>query len=182
MARMVYLFDPADRFVAGTVGEPGERSFYLQARSGNRVTSVLLEKDQVAHIAESLGLLLKELRRNDPTFRAISTSRDDEPLETPISEEFRVGAISLSWLSDRALIAIDLHSVNDQESDELEILEEEPNESADLMRVILTPNQTHMFILRAMAVVGAGRPACPFCGLALDPNGHLCPRANGYRR
>ncbi|HEY5033265.1 MAG TPA: DUF3090 family protein, partial [Actinomycetes bacterium] len=38
------------------------------------------------------------------------------------------------------------------------------------------------FAQRAAAVVGAGRPPCPFCGLPLDPTGHLCPRQNGYRR
>ena len=182
MSGIVHQFDPADRFVAGTVGQPGERSFYLQARSGNRIISVLIEKDQVSALAARLALLLRELRRNDPTFHIVSMTRDDEPLESPITEEFRVGAISLSWLSDRELVAIDFHSVDESESDQQTIEEVEASESTDLLRVILTPAQTELFIGRANAVVGAGRPPCPLCGLALDPRGHLCPRANGYRR
>ncbi|MCW2711468.1 MAG: hypothetical protein JWP24_1662, partial [Marmoricola sp.] len=37
---VVHRFDPPERFVPGTVGEPGQRTFFLQARTGNRVTSV----------------------------------------------------------------------------------------------------------------------------------------------
>jgi uncharacterized repeat protein (TIGR03847 family) len=103
-------------------------------------------------------------------------------LESPVSEDFRVGVISLAWLSDRNMVAIELHAVNEEDSDIIEISEKDPLESADMMRVVLTPAQTEMFIHRALAVVSAGRPPCPFCGLSLDPRGHLCPRANGYKR
>lgn len=182
MARIVNTFDPVERFVAGTVGEPGERSFFLQARTGNRLTSVLLEKAQVIAIVERLQLLLRELKRVDPSIVVETLPRDDKPLDQPIVEEFRVGVISLSWLSDREMVSIELQGVSDQDSEDQELLSDDIEDAPDLLRIILTPGQTEAFITRTLAVVGAGRPPCPFCGLPLDPRGHVCPRANGYRR
>jgi uncharacterized repeat protein (TIGR03847 family) len=74
MPRRRYIFDPPDRFVAGTVGEPGERTFFLQAREGGRVVSVALEKVQVAVLAERLGALLDEL-----DLRGIAPRRTSRP-------------------------------------------------------------------------------------------------------
>lgn len=188
MARIVNSFDPVERFVVGTVGEPGERSFFLQARTGNRLASVLLEKAQVIAIADRLEILLHELRRLDPSLVIERLPRDDQPLEAPIVEEFRVGVVSLSWLSDREMISIELQAVNENTPEGIEgldveeIFSDDEVDGPDLLRVILTPSQTDAFAKRAAAVVSAGRPPCPFCGLALDPQGHVCPRANGYRR
>jgi uncharacterized repeat protein (TIGR03847 family) len=180
MSRIVHEFDPVERFIAGTVGQPGERSFFLQAKLGPRVVSVLLEKSQVLAIAERLGLLLRELRRAESTLVIEPLDRDDLPLETPIMEEFRVGNIGLAWVSDRDLVQIDLQAVSTEnvESEEISDAENAP----DLLRVFLTLSQTEAFVARSLAVVASGRPPCPFCGLTLDPQGHVCPRANGYRR
>ncbi len=46
----------------------------------------------------------------------------------------------------------------------------------------ITPAGARAFCKRAQAVVAAGRPPCQFCGGPMDPAGHLCPRANGFRR
>lgn len=182
MTRIVNTFDPVERFIVGTVGEPGERSFFLQARSGHRLTSVLLEKSQVIAIADRLEILLRELRRLDPALVIERLPYDDQPLETPIVEEFRVGIVSLSWLSDREMVSIELQAVNENAPESEEIFGDDETDAPDLLRVILTPSQTDAFVKRASVVVNAGRPPCPFCGLALDPQGHVCPRANGYRR
>lgn len=182
MARIVNTFDPVERFVVGTVGEPGERSFFLQARTGNRLVSVLIEKTQVTAIADRLEILLRELRRIDPSMVIEKLPRDEEPLETPIVEEFRVGIVSLSWLSERELVSVELQAVNENAPDSQEIYPDDDSDAPDLLRVVLTPAQTNAFVRRAAAVVNAGRPPCPFCGLPLDPRGHVCPRANGYRR
>lgn len=168
--------------MAGTVGEPGDRSFFLQARHGKRITSVLLEKAQVAAIVERLDLLLRELKRVESNFVIASLPRDDEPLEQPIVEEFRVGLISLAWLSDRELVSIELQAASEQEEKDENLFIEDPENGPDMLHVILTPAQTDAFIKRATNVINAGRPPCPFCGLPLDPRGHVCPRANGYRR
>ena len=182
MARIVSTFDPVERCVVGTVGQPGERSFFIQARSGSRLVSVLLEKTQVIAIADRLEILLREIRRIDPALVIEQLPRDESPLETPIVEEFRVGIVSLAWLGERQRISIELQAVNENAPDDQEIYSDDDSDAPDLLRVILTPSQTSAFVRRAEAVVNAGRPPCPFCGLALDPKGHLCPRANGYRR
>lgn len=185
MARVIHEFDPVERFVAGTVGEPGERSFFLQARTGSRVVSVLLEKAQVLAIAERLNLLVKELTKIEPRISSSLLSGpvevDDLPLESPIMEEFRVGVIGLAWVSDRELVQIDLQAMTEEALDSDEVFEDE-DDTVDLLRVFLSIPQTRAFVSRSFAVVASGRPPCPFCGLALDPRGHVCPRANGYRR
>jgi uncharacterized repeat protein (TIGR03847 family) len=185
MPRNIFTFDPVERFVAGTVGEPGERTFFLQARTGKRVTSIVVEKAQVFVIAERMGLLLRELRRNDPSMRidlGATSALDDQPLEQPIFEEFRAGVMALTWLGDRELISIELQALPESGEESDELFSDDDESAPDLLRVILTLAQAEAFAKRCFAVVNAGRLPCPFCGLPLDPRGHVCPRANGYRR
>jgi uncharacterized repeat protein (TIGR03847 family) len=177
----VYAFEPPERFVAGTVGPPGERTFFLQARGGGRLVTVALEKVQVALLAEKLDELLVEAnRRFGVDLPAVDPApADNEPLETPLDEEFRVGTLGLAWDGDSDTVVIEAIAVGEYEA-------EEPTEdelaNLDRLRVRLTPDATRAFIARAKKVVAAGRPPCPLCGLPLDPAGHLCPRHNGYRR
>lgn len=185
MPRQVFLFDPPDRFVAGTVGEPGSRTFYLQARDGLRLTSVALEKAQVELLAERVDDLLDEVLRisgGDATVPAVAPAalEDLGPLDAPITEEFRVGAMSLGWDGTDERIVIEAHAPSD--ADELPDVGEDLDDAADVLRVRLTAAAARAFSKRALAVVSAGRPPCPFCSLPLDPDGHVCPRANGYRR
>lgn len=177
----VYAFEPPERFVAGTVGEPGSRTFFLQARGGGRLISVVLEKVQVTLLAEKLEELLAEAHRRFGVDLPESPSGtdDNEPLELPLDEEFRVGTLGLAWDGDNDTVVIEAIAVGEYEA-------EEPTEAElaelDRLRVRLTPAATRSFIARAKRVVSAGRPPCPFCGQPLDPAGHLCPRHNGYRR
>jgi uncharacterized repeat protein (TIGR03847 family) len=204
MPVVVHRFDEPERFVAGTVGEPGQRTFFLQARDGARVTSVALEKQQVSVLAERVEMLLDEaLRRSggDAAIPAVAPtdSRDGDPLEQPIVEEFRVGTITLSWDADAGLVVIELYPVSDEAVVEFEDDsddEDEENgedggerpeldleiEANEVLVVTMRPSYARSFVQRAISVVAAGRPPCPFCGNPLDPEGHLCPRANGYRR
>lgn len=172
MARAIHSFDPPERFVAGTVGMPGERTFYLQARQGRLVISVALEKGQVALLADRVKELLDKV--DLPVSHSIP---DDAPLDLPITEEFRVGVLALGWDTERQRVLIEAQAQGDEE-----LIEAEEEEGPDLLRVWLTSDQALSFVSRAHAVVAAGRPPCPFCSLPLDPTGHLCPRANGYRR
>ena len=188
MPRELFEYDPAERFVAGTVGQPGERTFVLQARTGARVTSVVLEKGQVLVLAERLGELLDEVVRRAegpvPIPEGASGALDLEPLESPITEEFRVGAMGLGWNGEVDRVIIELHAV--VEDDEFEVPDLDENNVADdapaCLRVRLTGAQGRDFVARATALVSAGRPPCPFCHLPLDPSGHVCPRSNGFRR
>ncbi len=189
MATVIHRFDPPERFVAGTVGPPGQRTFFLQARSGTRVTSVALEKQQVAVLAERLDELLDELLRTgegESTIPAVAPVdlEDTEPLEQPIVEEFRAGTMTLSWEAADERVVVEVfpfteEGVVEPGTPEEEIDEPEPEE---LLVVRLPAAQARAFSKRAQAVVAAGRPSCPFCGGPVDPAGHLCPRANGFRR
>jgi uncharacterized repeat protein (TIGR03847 family) len=189
MAPVIHSFDPPERFVAGTVGPPGQRTFFLQARSGARVTSVSLEKQQVLVLAERIDELLDDLLSNqagDATIPAVAPLEldDNEPLEQPIVEEFRAGTMTLAWEGDAGQIVIEVfpyaeESVVEPGTPEEEIDDPEPEE---VLVVRMSAGVARAFSKRAQAVVSAGRPPCQFCGGPVDPAGHLCPRANGFRR
>ena len=189
---VVHSFDPPERFVAGTVGEPGQRTFFLQAREGTRVVSISLEKQQVAALAERIDELLDELMRaagDDFLIPAIAprATTDNQPLEQPIEEEFRAGTMTLSWDGTDERVVIEVFPFTEapvvspeQLGEDLEdLLEPEPDE---ILLVRLPAAAARSFVERARTVIGAGRPDCPFCGEPVDPDGHLCVRANGFRR
>ena len=178
----IFLFDPVERFVVGTVGVPGERTFFVQARAGSRLVSVSLEKAQVAAIADRVLQILREIRLSEPLTVIERVSNDDQPLESPIDEEFRVGVIGLAYVSDRRLIEVDLQAITDSDNADDELLEIDTSSEQDILRVLMTLGYAESFAKRANTVVAAGRAPCPFCGGPIDPNGHLCPRSNGYRR
>jgi len=207
--RRIYDFGVPDRFVAGTVGQPGHRTFFLQARKGSAIVSVVLEKVQVQVLAERLALLLAELaRRGVQVPEALAPSDDDTaPLGEPLVEAFRVGTMTLGWDSEREQVVVEARAQqeSDEEEDEdeaedagepdaddddeaddaddepptLELDDSDPD-GPDLVRVRLTPLAARAFVERSLRTVAAGRPPCPFCGLPLEPTGHICPRKNGY--
>lgn len=201
MPREVYHYDSPERFVVGTVGQPGERTFFLQARSGSRITSVVLEKVQVAVLAERLEQILDELvLRSGGTAPVPATAPaeldDSGPLEQPIVEEFRVGTLALAWDADLEMVIIEAQAAGaeDEEAEDEPEEEDEQEPSAEgtgllgddedgppVLRVRISGARARAFTKRALQVVAAGRPPCPFCGLPLDSEGHVCPRQNGYR-
>lgn len=174
----VIEYDQPERFIAGTVGEPGQRTFFLQVVQGRRVTSVSLEKEQVAVLAERLNSLLDEVGEDSEQI----LPPDNDPLTTPIEDEFRVSTLSLAWVADLQSVVIECHDRDVQlaESDD-EIVElTEPD--ATVLRIVLSPIAAREFARRGLATVASGRPPCPFCGGPLETTGHVCPRANGYKR
>jgi uncharacterized repeat protein (TIGR03847 family) len=180
----VFLFDPPDRFVAGTVGQPGDRTFYLQAAGAGRTVSVALEKVQVQVLAERLEELLEEVRRRGvgevPAVVPVELE-DTAPLDAPVEEEFRVGTMGLAWDGDDGRVVVEALAPSDDEAAEVEPLSES-DEGPDALRVRITAVAARAFVKRAQRVVAAGRPPCPLCALPLDPEGHVCPRQNGHRR
>lgn len=194
MSRQVFFYDAPDRFVAGTVGLPGRRSFYLQATASGRTTSVALEKTQVAALAERIDELLDEVVRRsggNALVPAVSPTElsDTAPLESPVEEEFRVGTMALAWdgedermiVEAQALVELDADNDEDLADAEERLLQDDEN-GPPMLRVRLTGTMARAFAKRALEVVNAGRPPCPLCSLPLDPEGHVCPRQNGYRR
>jgi len=165
-------FTRPERFVAGTVGQPGERAFYLQIRSSSRLFSVAVEKAQVQAIAARMENMVSEVRKANPLVTVDKLPLDDGPLETPIDSEFEIGAMSLSWNDETKLICVELFELEDDEEDS----------EGEVLEINITLGMASAFSSRSKAVVNAGRLPCPFCGIPIDPRGHLCPRANGYRR
>jgi uncharacterized repeat protein (TIGR03847 family) len=169
-----------DRFVVGTVGDPGQRTFYLQARSSGLLTSVVVEKTQVAALADRLEEMLDSVVRRTggrAAVPAVTPEKVDDlgPLDVPLDEEFRVGTLAMTWLADEEQVELIATEVGPDDSAE---------EAGDLMTmtVRLGGSAARSFISRARAVVSAGRPPCPLCTQPLDPAGHICPRQNGFHR
>src|SRR4051794_22191752 len=168
MAGQLFEFDPPDRFVAGTVGQPGERTFFLQAISGQRTVSVALEKVQVAALAEKLEELLDEVRRRQGTDSAVPPVappdlEDVAPLTAPVEEEFRVGTLALAWDDDTDTVLVEAQSMEADDGAESTEPEEGAEFTGDLLRVRLSPGAARAFAKRALRVVAAGRPPCPLC-------------------
>lgn len=176
MARRIHVFDDPRRFIAGTVGMPGERTFYLQASDGRALTSVSLEKSQVAVLAEGITELLDQVDESG----GVEVTDDNDPLELPLEEEFRTASLALAWDPQQQRVIIEAHALAD-DAEPAELGDDDPT-AADTLRVTIDAAQARAFVRRARALVAAGRPPCPFCLQPLDPAGHICPRANGYKR
>ncbi len=160
---------------------PGERTFYLQARTGSRVTSVSLEKVQVSSLADRLEELLADIGQRLGIPVPPAGPADLEPLDVPLLDEFRVGAIAFGWDPADDLMLFEFHGQSpDDDIDPTEL--DDDDDGPPLLRVRTSVEQAVDFIERTRLVVAAGRPPCPFCQQPLDPGGHICPRANGYRR
>ena len=166
----VIEFVHPDRFVAGTIGQPGAREFYLQVRDGHRVEAVAIEKPQVQLLAERVEELLDEVGADQDV---VAARPDNDPLELPVDVMFQVGGMSAAWEPSRGIMALEFHD-----------LEADLNPGADrtTLRIVVQPQVAREFVRRSLALVAAGRQPCPLCSEPLNPSGHICPRANGYRR
>lgn len=174
MAAIVHGFDWPDRFVTGTVGEPGERTFYLQAQDGKRVVSVSLEKQQSAALADGVDAVLDQLMAEDGNPYSIPSHApdglaDNGPLAQPVTEEFRVGDMRLAW--DPSTHQVVIQAVRLQPEDE-EPPEDEDGEEMFVVRIPV--GAARAFAARTRSVVGQGRPVCPLCEEPMDPEGHTC--------
>lgn len=162
-----------DLFTVDYVGEPGRRSFFLYASGRAGTFTFALEKAQVAVLADKLRELLVMIDRQD-TIRTAASARDPAlSIAAPSEPQFRIGAMGLAYEEDHDVVVV-LAQPAEEEPDE-----EGAEESG--VRFLLRRDQVRAFILHALAVVGEGRPTCQFCGLPMDPSGHLCPVGNGHR-
>jgi uncharacterized repeat protein (TIGR03847 family) len=191
MPRRRFSFETPDRFITGTVGQPGSRVFFLQARAGGRITSVALEKLQVAALADRLGDMLDELaRRGTAGAEEVQGAVGDTgALDEPVIESFRVGTLTLAWDSGDDLVIIEARAFDpdddepemDADPGDIDVMDDiDDDDGPDILRVRITAAYAREFIARALRVLAAGRPPCPLCGQPLDPQGHICPRRNGH--
>lgn len=189
MAPIVHEFDWPDRFVVGTVGLPGARTFYLQAREGQRVVSVSVEKEQSFALAEKIDEVLDELMAEDGNPYSIPPLADEalvdeDPLDTPVDEAFRAGAMSLGWDPATGQVVIEAFPIIEVEVDRLEDLDElidlPETLPEQVMQVRIPVGAARAFTKRTRDVVASGRPICSLCGLPMD-EGHVCELPDGFR-
>jgi uncharacterized repeat protein (TIGR03847 family) len=181
MSSQLFEFNQPERFLIGTVGVPGEREFYLQVKgltNGRRVfASFALEKSQAAALSERIREMVRQLKLAFP-----SVEPDLAPLETPIEAEFILGVMSLTWLAEEKLFLFEAQEIAPSDLGEIEEGTPDVGAGLSLLRVRISLEDIGVFAKRTDLVVAAGRQPCVFCGGPINPGGHLCPRANGYRR
>ena len=176
MTDYAYDLNPVQRIVADAIGEPGDRTFFLQGASGSEVVSVVLEKQEVANLAISVLQLLEELEERHPDLPQHQWSGGVLVPEVPFEPAFRVSQLivgydeddDMIWIIARALIVSESGSVVDPESEEV------PS-----ARFVATREQMRALSDHALEVVSEGRPTCPLCGNPIDAGGHFCPRSDG---
>lgn len=184
MPTTVHEFDWPDRVVIGTVGVPGQRTFYLQARDGKRLISVVLEKQQSAQLAEGIDEILDQLMTVDGNPFSVPANTplelvDNDDLET-VEEQFRTGVMSLGWDPTTAQIVIEAYPLPEEDEDDDGAAEDgtlgegEDPDVPEMLLVRMPVGTARAFAKRTREVVGAGRPICVICGQPMDPDGHTC--------
>lgn len=184
MPPIVHGFDWPDRLVVGTVGQPGSRTFFLQARTGKELLSVALEKEQSAALAERIDEVLDDLMAEDGNPFSVPSITpeglvDNDPLEQPVAEQFRAGAMGLGWDPSTAQIVIEAFPIVEADDEEtFDPLEIEPEE---VLLVRIPVGTARAFAKRTREIVGAGRPLCPLCRVPMDADDHVCELPEGFR-
>jgi uncharacterized repeat protein (TIGR03847 family) len=164
-----------DTFTADYVGEPGERTFYVQSQGGVGTLSFLVEKQQIAALADRLRDLLVLIDEHDAV-QAAAPARDPAlVIAQPVEPEWRVGTMGLAYQDEADQVVVLMQPV--EEEDEQEGVEDDEETG---VRFLLRRDQARAFILHALAVVAEGRPICQLCGLPMSPSGHVCPASNGH--
>ncbi|MGH9026574.1 MAG: DUF3090 family protein [Acidimicrobiia bacterium] len=174
--------DPVDALAAGAVGEPGERAFYIQARKEAAQLTVLVEKEQVAHLAAEAVAFLERLEPEFPEDPSESEGVDAKTaaLSDPTDPLFRARLIGLGFDPERKMVVIELHertSDDDADDDEVDVAADEEL-SGWVAKLVATRPQVRAMAARGVEAVAAGRPRCTLCEQPMDPDGHICPRWN----
>lgn len=168
-----FNLDTVDFITIETIGQPGHRTFHLQAARGDYLLTLIIEKEQAAVLASELLNLLNEIeQRFDRPTPAEDSSQYDLDLREPILPIFRVAQMGLGYdvEADRVVLILN------------ELLPENTDQEPRIARMNIRREQVRLLAEHAQKVVARGRPICPNCGRPIDPEGHLCPKSNGHRR
>lgn len=175
-----------DRITAGAVGEPGERTFFLQAREGDRSITILVEKEQV----ELLGTSILEILATVGRETGEGPPSDELGLEPPLEPLWRAGRLSIGYAEERDLMLLEIEELVEPMDEEDEAPDEETEGAPatetdgpepDRVRLWATREQMLALARHGAAVAERGRPRCRYCGNPIDPQGHMCPAMNGHR-
>ena len=165
-----------DRITTGTIGEPGSRTFYLQARRNAELVTIVVEKQQVQLLAASILELLADLELETGT----GPGEDELALEEPVDPRWRAGKLSIGYDHDRQLFVLEIEEVApDDEGDDLRsTLGRDP----EVVQLAATREQMFALSRHSASVANQGRPTCQFCGNPIDAEGHACPAMNGHSK
>ncbi|MCL7451790.1 MAG: DUF3090 family protein [Anaerolineae bacterium] len=174
MPYQVIELKPVDRITADAIGEPGSRVFYLQGRKGNRLVTLICEKEHVAGLAAAIDQVLLSLADGDAgaVVAPDPVIEGGMDLEYPLDPVFRVGEVNLGYDQVSETLVIIAY----------ELLPEDEDAPPSVVRFWASPAQMRAFSMHGQEVVAAGRPICAMCGEPIDPEGHFCPRRNGHRQ
>jgi uncharacterized repeat protein (TIGR03847 family) len=172
---------PVDRITADAIGEPGERTFYIQARAGDELVTVIVEKQQVQLLAASVLELLEEAPATETPI--------DEPameLEQPLDPRWRAGRLSIGFDQDRDLFMLEVEEFR-PDAEDLDLEPDDPRAAIpeielESIRIWASPAQMLALSRHGAEVAARGRPTCQFCGNPIDAEGHTCPAMNGHSR
>ena len=92
--------NPASHITVGTIGEPGNRTFYLQGSQGRNSISLIIEKQQASMLAEGLESLFRDLAKERPeliTPMEPGSYAVDLRLRQPLEALYRVGRLGLGY-------------------------------------------------------------------------------------
>ena len=164
--------NPVSHITLGTVGEPGNRIFYLQGSRSREVVSLVLEKQQAVMLASSLESLLAEIEQESPgrLTPQSDTLTNDHRLRDPVEPLFRIGNLGLGYSDEVDRVVIVAY----------ELIDDDEEEQADVVSFWATKEQIQALIPHIQSVVKSGRPVCGNCGDAINRDGHFCPRRNGH--
>jgi uncharacterized repeat protein (TIGR03847 family) len=173
MPYQVFDLNPVERITTDAIGEPGSRVFYLQARKGRQLVTVICEKEHVAALAMAIDQILLSLADGDEeaVVEPDPTLESQMDLEYPLEPVFRTGRVNLGYDQNSELLVVIAY----------ELMAEDDETPPSVARFWATPAQMRAFSIRGQEVVAAGRPTCAMCGEPIDPEGHFCPRKNGHR-
>jgi uncharacterized repeat protein (TIGR03847 family) len=178
---------PVDRITTDAVGEPGARIFYIQARAGVELVTVIVEKQQVQLLAASVLQLLEDVPGTDlPTEVGAGPEGPAMALEEPIDPRWRAGRLSIGFDQDRDLFLLEveelLPDLEELDEDDPRSVLPEPDPEPESIRIWASPAQMLALSQHGVDVAARGRPTCQFCGNPIDAEGHACPAMNGHSK
>jgi len=176
MPRIEIDLNPVIHLTTDAIGQPGQRVFYIQGRTDDRVVTVIVEKVQIQTLALGVEDFLAELNQRNPNLAPISSEYDKTTMHIlpPVDPIFRVGELGLAYDADSDMAILVVREIQTADN-------EGNTEESSVVRFWCTRDQLHAMGKWGLEVSGRGRPICPYCGQPMDPAGHFCPKRNGHK-
>jgi uncharacterized repeat protein (TIGR03847 family) len=170
MAEAQYDFAPVDAIDAEAIGTPGKRTFRLRILRGNDSAALWMEKQQLAALGEAIPRLLEQLntpdQHADEDAESIGSFPDDPMVD------FKVGRMALGYAAQEDRLVLVAHDLEAGEDEEI----------SPTFACRFTRDQARSLSESCTDAVAGGRPICQLCQRPIDPEGHMCPRANGHQK